>query len=153
MYTWKECIFFCCGEMVRKCQLNPPGLVCHWRPLFSYWFSVWKVLSFMSMGCWGPLLWLFLFPLHVHQYLLYILGCSYIGCTNVYQCYILFLSIHFIMKYPYLSLTIVYFKVYIAWYEYCCPTFLLWLFPFAWNVFPSLSFWFLCVIQSEVGLL
>ena len=36
--------------------LSPTGLMCHLRPLFPYWFSIWMICPLMYVVYWSPLL-------------------------------------------------------------------------------------------------
>ena len=77
--------------------------------------------------CWFPLLYCSQLP--------YVLRCSYVGCTYIYNCYISFLDWpldHYVVSFL-VSCNILYFKVYFIWYEYGYFSFLL--ISFAWNIF------------------
>ena len=68
------------------------------------------------------------------MHLPYVLRCSYVGCINIYSCYI-FLDWsldHYVVSF-FVSCNSLYFKVYFVWYENFYPAFF-W-FPFAWNIF------------------
>ena len=65
-------------------------------------------------------------PFYVHQYLLHVFSCFYVGCINVYWGYILLLLdcslYHFVMS-LFVSYYNLGFKVYFVGYKYCYPSF------------------------------
>ena len=67
------------------------------------------------------------FLLYVCQYLSYVLRCSYVGCTDNYNCCVFLLDRsldHSVVSFL-ISCNILYFKVYFVWYEDCYSSFLL----------------------------
>ena len=68
--------------------------MCHLRPMFPYWFSVWIIRPLMYFGVLKSptitvlllisLLWLLAFALYMR--------CSYFGCIYIYSCYIFFMD-------------------------------------------------------------
>ena len=65
----------------------------------------------------------------------YVLRCSYVGCIDIYNCYVFLLDWsldHYIVSFL-ISCNILYFKIYFVWYEDCYSSFFC--LPFAWNIF------------------
>ena len=96
-----------------------------------------------------------IFPfIAVSSYLPYVLRCSYVGCVNIYNCYIFFLDWsldHFIVSF-FVSCNSLCFKVYLVSYENCYSSLLLISICMEY-LFPSPHFQSVCVPRSEVGLL
>ena len=85
--------------------------------------------------------------------LMYLLGCSYVECIDIYNCYV-FLDWsfdHYVVSF-YNSCNILYFKVYFFWYEDCYFSFLLLSICMEY-IFPSSHFQSIFVFRSEVGFL
>ena len=65
----------------------------------------------------------------------YALRCSFVGCIDIYNCYVFLLDWsldHYVASFL-ISCNLLYFKVYFVWYEDCYPAFFC--FQFAWNIF------------------
>ena len=147
----RVCILLLLDRILYRLSLS--GLMCHWRPMFPYQFSLWMICLFMKMGC---------FVHHGHtkpegtfwpiQYLPYILRYSYVGCIYIYS-YIFFLdwSFHYYIVTFFVSCTSLYLKVYL--YDMSM------LFQLSFDLLlhriplSSHHFQSLCVPKSEVGLL
>ena len=83
----------------------------------------------------------------------YVLRCSYVGCIDIYNCYVFLLDWsldHYVVSF--LISCNLYFKVYFVWYEDCYSSFLL-LPIFMEYIFSSSHFQSICVFRSEVGFL
>ena len=133
------------GEMLWRYQLNPVDLVCPLRPLSPCWFSAWKIYLLRLMGIKIPYCDCISvnISLNVHQDLLYIFRCSYVGCVSVYWAYILFLDCflyHFVMSF-FVSYCSLGFKVYFVGYD-SSPFVSL---KFVWNIFFHPFTFSLCV--------
>ena len=66
--------------------------------------------------------------LHFHfQCLSYVLRCSYVGCIDIYSCYVFFLDwpLDYYVVSCLISCNLLYFKVEFVWYEDCYSRFLL----------------------------
>ena len=76
---------------------------------------------------------------------------SYVGCIDIYNCYVflLYWSLdHYLVSFL-ISWNILYFKVYFVWYENCYSSFLL--LPICMEyIFPFSHFQSICVLRSEV---
>ena len=84
----------------------------------------------------------------------YVLRCSYVGCIDIYNCYVFLLDWsldHYVVSFL-ISCNILYFTVYFVWYEDCYSSFLL--LPICMKyIFPSSHFQSLCVLRAKVGFL
>ena len=82
----------------------------------------------------------------------YILKCSCVGCIYIYNCYVFFMDwyLGYCVLSCLVSLNILYFKVYLVWYECCFSSFLL-IFICMEYLFTSPHFQSVCVSRSEVG--
>ena len=75
------------------------------------------------------------FPLFCLLVFACVLRCSYIGCINIYNCYVFFLAWaldQYVLSFL-VFCNILYFKVYFVLYENCYSDFFE--FPFAWSIF------------------
>ena len=82
----------------------------------------------------------------------YVLRCSYVGCIDIYNCYVFFLDWpldHYVVSFLF-SYNSPHFKVYIVCYKYCYSNFLLVSVCMGY-LFPSFHFQSVCVPRSEVG--
>ena len=131
MSTWEESVFYCFWMEcpINKYKLSPSCLMCHLKLGFLiYCHFVWSVhwwkwgVKVLSYDC---VTFDFLFYGCCH--LPYVLLCSYVGCINIYNCYIFFLdwSLDHYAVFFFVSCNSLYFKVYFLWYEYCYSSFLL----------------------------
>ena len=93
-------------------------------------------------------------PSYACQCLPYVLRCSYVGCINIYNCYVFFfdLSLHHYVLSFFVSYNILCFKVYFVWNSDCHSGFLLVSICMTY-LFLSFYFQLVCVSRSEVCLL
>ena len=147
------------GEMLWRYQLNPFDLMCHLRSLFPCWLFSGRSVQWWQWGVkipYNDFIAVNRF-LKIHQDLLYIFRCSYVGCISVYKGYTLLLdwSLYHYVESFFVCHSFC-FKIYSVWWKYCYPSFSVCLFPLAWNVFLH-PFTFVCVsvcvFRSEVGLM
>ena len=105
-------------------------------------------LSFLLLLCYCQFLLLCLLVI-----VLYI-ECSYVGCIDIYHCYVFLLDwslYHYLVSYL-ISCNILYFKVYFVWYEDCYSSFPL--LPICMEyIFSSHTFILQNESRSEVGFL
>ena len=122
------------GWNAYKHQLSPFGLMCHWRPVFTYWFYIWMICSLMKLGCYCPPLllcycwFLFLWPL-VSVLDIEVLLCWVHIYFNYYRLFLGWSLYHYAVFF----FVSCYFKVYFIWYEYCHSSFIL--VCISWNTF------------------
>ena len=67
----------------------------------------------------------------------HVLRCSYVGCIDIYNCYIFLLDLsldHYVVSFL-IFCNILYFKVHFVWCEDCYSIFFVFCFPFACNIF------------------
>ena len=113
---------------------------------FLFWWSVywceWGVsLLLLLCYCQFLLLCLLVFVLCLS----YVLRCSYIGCIDIYNCYVFLLDWsldHYVVSF-FISCNL-YFKVYFVWYEDCYSSFLLLSICMEY-IFPSLTLVYMCL--------
>ena len=75
------------------------------------------------------------FSFYVCEFLSYVFRCFYVGCIDIYNCYVFILNWsvdHYLVSF-FISYNLLYFKVYFVRYEDCYSSFLL--LPIWWNIF------------------
>ena len=117
------------GYSINKYLLCPLSLTCSLSPVFTCWFlSGWS----SHFWKWGTEVAFYYciavyFSFQIYYYLLSIFRCSYVGCINIYKCYI------FLMNWPLYHYVMTFFVSYYS----------LWLYTyFVLNKLPQLSFSF-----------
>ena len=121
-------------------------MICHLRMLFPCWFSVWKSIHWRQWGVKIPSYHCITvsFSTYVHQDLLYIFRCSYIGCIKVYKGYILLLSCslyHYVVFF-FLIIVLVLKSILL---DISIATLTFFSLPFAWTIFFHPCTFSLCV--------
>ena len=92
--TWEKWIFCCFGVKCPKISIESMWSNVSFQVSVSLLIFCQKIYPLMSMRCKNPLLWLLtvVLSLFVHQDLLYTFRCSFVGCINIYEGYILMLD-------------------------------------------------------------
>ena len=155
MCTWEEGVFLCIWNVltISMRSFSPNVLFKTCVPLLIFCFDD------LSIGVSGVLnsptitVLLSISPFVSVSVLSYVLRCSYVGCIDIYNCYVFLLD--WSLDYYVVSFLIscsLYFKAYFVWYEDCCSSFLL--LPICMeSIFPSSHSQSICVLRSEVGFL
>ena len=147
MHFRRMCVLLLLDRLFCICQLGP----------LAYSVIQGWILSFVESGVLkSPYCYCIadFFSCQFCSYLLNIFRCSYVGCINIYNCYIFFLDWsldHYIVS-SFVSCNSLYFKVYFVWYENCYSSFPLISICIEY-LFPSPHFQSICVPRPEVGLL
>ena len=124
----RKCILLHLDGVSWRYQLGPFGLMFHLRFVFPYWFCF-DNLSIDDSGVLKSptIIVLLLISPPMSVSLPYVLRCSYVGCTDIYNCYVFFLDEsldHYVVSF-FFSYDILYFKVYFVWNKDCHSSFLL----------------------------
>ena len=119
----RMCILFCGDVMSWRYQLSVNVLLYHLGSLLPFLSQ--RCVHWCWVGCLSLLLLLYSYQF-LPFYVIYVFGCSYIGCIHVDKCNILSLywSIyHCIVSFFFFVYSLC-FKVCFVWYKYCYPCFL-----------------------------
>ena len=151
----RRCILLLLDGMSWRYQWDPSHLIYHLRlvfPYFLFWWSVHWCEWDVKVSCYYCATVNFSF--YFCYCLSYVLRCSYVGCIDIYSCYVFLLDWcldHYVVSFL-ISCNIIYFKVYFVLYVDCYSSFLL--LPICMEVnFPSFNFQSICILRSEVGFL
>ena len=152
----RKCILLHLDGMSWRYQWNPSYLMHHLRLVFPYNFLFWWSIDCCEWGAKVPYYFCVIvnLSLYVCYCLSYVLRRPYVGCIDIYNCYVFLLDWsldHYVVSFL-ISCNILYFKVYFVWYEDCYSSFLL-LPIFMKYIFPSSHFQSLCVLRAKVGFL
>ena len=152
----RMCILFHLDGMSLRYQWDPSHLMYHLRLVFLYEFSVLMICPLVWEGMLNSptsIVLLSIFPF-ISFSVSYVLRCSYVGCIDIYNCYVLLLGWsldHYVLSFL-ISCNLLYFKVYFVWYEDFYSSFLL--LPICMEyIFPSSHFQSIYVLRYEVGFL
>lgn len=149
----KMYILLPCSEMLCRYQLNLPDLVCHFRSLFPFRFSVWRIYSLISVGYYDPLLCPYCCQslcLHPSRFSLYIqvLLCQGHKCLKGYT---LFFDSSIIMQGPSWSLKTVFVLSLFCHIQVLLPQYFLFILICMKYIFSS-PLLLVCILHSEVSL-
>ena len=149
----RSCILLHVDRMSWRYHWDPFHLLYHLRLVFPFDFLFWWSVHLFEWGDKPPTIIELLLISYVFI-MSYVLRCFYVGCIDVYNCYVFLLDWsldHYVMSFL-ISCNLLYFKVYFVWYQDCYSSFLL--LPFCMEyIFLSSHFQSICVLRSQVGFL